>query len=80
MNASSSDLGPYRWGNRVGSARAQQVTVGTLFVILRDASTQAVVWRGAATADINAKASPERRDRNIAKATEKMFKHYPPKA
>ncbi len=80
VNASSSDFGPYRWGNRTGSARAQDVTVGTLFVVLRDASTQSVVWRASATADINRTASPERRDRNIQKAAEKMFKHYPPKA
>ncbi len=80
VNANSTDFGPYRWGNRTGSARVHDVTVGTLFVLLRDANTQSVVWRAAATADIDKTASPEKRDRNIRKAAEKMFKHYPPKA
>lgn len=68
------------WGgprSRPISARAEQVTVGTLAVDLRDAKTKAVIWRSSATRDVDADASPEKRDKNLTKAAEKMFEHYP---
>ena len=64
--------------NRFASARVEEVAVGSLVVDLRDGKTGAVVWRGVATRDLDAKASPEEREKNINKAVEKMFKHYPP--
>jgi hypothetical protein len=63
--------------NRFASARVEEVAVGSLIVDLRDGTSGAVVWRGVATRDLDAKASPEERERNINKAVEKMFKHYP---
>lgn len=68
------------WGgprSRPISARAEQVTVGTLAVDLRDAKTKSVIWRSSATRDVDADASPEKRDKNLNKAAEKMFEHYP---
>ena len=67
--------GPYR--ARPISARAEQVTVGTLAVDLMDAKTKSVIWRGAATRDMDQDASPEKREKNLNKAAEKMFEHYP---
>jgi len=72
-------FGPFGLGDRTGSARVQPVLVGTLVVDIIDARTNTVVWRGMASSDIDPATSPERRDRNIGKATEKMFKNYPPK-
>ena len=63
---------------RLASARVQEVPVGSLVVDLLDAKTRAVVWRGVATRDLDLKASPEQREKNIRKAVEKLFKHYPP--
>jgi len=63
---------------RFASARVEEVAVGSLIVDLRDARTGAVVWRGVATRDLDPKATPEQREKNINKAVEKMFKHYPP--
>jgi hypothetical protein len=67
-------VGLSRWG----SARSTQVPVGALVVALMDAKTHAVVWRAVATRDLDVKASPEQREKNINKAVEKLFKHYPP--
>jgi Domain of unknown function (DUF4136) len=67
-------VGLSRWG----SARATQVPVGGLVLTLMDAKTHAVVWRGVASRDLDVKASPEQREKNINKAVEKLFKHYPP--
>jgi hypothetical protein len=81
INGSSSGWGPYGLGaGRSGSARVQEVVVGTLVVEMKDARTSGVVWRGIASTDIDPGASPQRRDRNTTKAAEKLFKNYPPKA
>jgi hypothetical protein len=76
----SSGWGAYRFaGSRSGSARADEILVGTIVVDLVNASTQAIVWRGKATKDIDVKASADKRDKSINKAAEKLFKNYPPK-
>jgi hypothetical protein len=73
---SGSGAGVYRpW--RYGSARVEQVMVGALAVELVDPKTGNVVWRGIATNDLDLKASPEKREKNINKAVEKLFKNYP---
>jgi Domain of unknown function (DUF4136) len=66
-------------GDRWGSARVQPILVGTLVVDISDARTRAIVWRSLASSDISPTDKPENRDKKIAKATEKMFKNYPPK-
>jgi hypothetical protein len=42
------------------------------------ARSKTIVWRGTATKEVDANASPEKRERNIARAAEKLFKSYPP--
>jgi uncharacterized protein DUF4136 len=77
---SAQALGPLGLGgDRFGSARVQPVLVGTLVVDISDARTGAIVWRSLASSDISPTDKPESRDKKIAKATEKMFKSYPPK-
>ena len=76
----SSGWAGYRFGaHRSGTARVEEVVVGTLAVDVIDARTRTIVWRGMATKDVDVKADPEKRDKNINKAAEKLFKHYPPK-
>ena len=58
-------------------ARLERVPVGTLAVGIIDAKTRSMVWRAAATKDLDSGASPEKWEKNINKAVEKMFKHYP---
>ena len=69
--------GPYRFG--AGSARVEPIITGALAVDVIDAKTQALVWRGIATKELDPDAKPEKREQNIARATEKLFKNYPPK-
>jgi hypothetical protein len=76
----SSGWGGYRFGpNRSGMARAEEILVGTLAVDLMNATTNTIVWRGVASKDIDVKASAEKREKNITRAAEKLFKNYPPK-
>jgi hypothetical protein len=80
INAWSSGWGGPRFGGlRSGTATTQQILTGTLVVDLMDGRTKNIVWRGTASGDINPAAKPETRDKNIARATQKLFKNYPPK-
>ena len=42
-----------------------------------DARVKTIVWRAMATKEIDVKASPEKREKNITRAVEKLFTHYP---
>jgi hypothetical protein len=74
----ASGWGPYRFGGgRIGSAVAEEILVGTLVVDIVDAKTKTIVWRGRATGEIDVNARPDRRERNINRVAEKLFKNYP---
>jgi len=76
----SGGWGPYGFGgSRVGNARADRITVGSLVVDMVDATAKRIVWRGTASQDLDPRANAEKKDKNITKAVEKMFKNYPPK-
>ena len=80
ISGSIQGWGPFGLGgDRWGSARVQPVVVGTLVVDISDARTRALVWRSLASSDISPTDKPETRDKKITKATQKMFKNYPPK-
>ena len=79
INGFASGWGGYRFGAmRTGSARADEITVGTLVIDLVDAKTKTIVWRGMASRDLDINARPEQRDKSINQAAAKLFKHYPP--
>jgi hypothetical protein len=71
--------GPLAGRMRSGAARTQQVVSGTLVVDITDASSTNIVWRGVASSELNPTASPDKRDKNISKTAQKLFKNYPPK-
>jgi len=63
-----------RW--RSGS---KYVLVGMLVVSLVDSGTGAMAWRGMASGDVDANASPKKHDKKIHDVVQKMFRSYPPK-
>jgi hypothetical protein len=67
------------WGSTTTDVRVRDILIGTLAVDLVDAGRKEVVWRGLGSKEIDTNAKPEKRDQNIAKAVEKIFKNYPPK-
>ena len=75
----SSGYGLPRFGHASGVATTQKIVSGTLIVDLMDAQTRSLVWRGSAERDLDPSAKPEKRDKNINNAAEKIFKQYPPK-
>jgi hypothetical protein len=77
--------GPYGWGWGGGmgmgttSTQVRDILVGTLVIDMADAKDKKVVWRGMGTKEINTTAKPEKRDKSITEAVNKIFKNYPPK-
>ena len=67
-------------GMRNATATTQEIVTGTIVVDIMDANTQAIVWRGMASKELNASAKPEKREKEINKAAEKVFKNYPPQS
>jgi hypothetical protein len=80
INGFSSGWGGYRFGaGRSGSARIEEILVGSLAVDIVDAKTKSIVWRGMASKEVDVKASPDKRDKNINRAAQKLFQNYPPR-
>jgi hypothetical protein len=74
----SSGWGPYRFAGRSGVARAEEILTGTLAVDMVDAQSKTIIWRGMASKEIDVKADPSQRERNINRAAERLLKNYPP--
>jgi len=58
---------------------SKYVLMGMLVVNLVDSGTGAMVWRGMASGDVDANASPKKHDKKIHEVVQKMFRSYPPK-
>jgi hypothetical protein len=76
--------GPYGWGWGGGmggttSTQVRDILIGTLIVDLADAKAGQLAWRGMGVKEIDTQAKPEKRDKSITKAVDKIFKNYPPK-
>ena len=67
------------WGATTTDVRVREILVGTLAIDMVDAKTKQMAWRGLGTKEIDTNAKPEKREENINKAVEKIFRNYPPK-
>lgn len=68
----------YGWRRAGGSSTttAYRYQVGTLVVDMWDASEEKQVWRGLASSTVTN--NPEKKEKRINKAVEKMFEKFPP--
>jgi len=55
------------------------VYVGQLDLSIYDSTQKQLVWRGTASKTLNPKAKPDKKQKNITKAVQKLLKNYPPK-
>jgi hypothetical protein len=55
------------------------VYVGQLDISMYDPVNKQLVWRGVATKTLDPKAKPEKKEKNINKAVQKLLKNFPPK-
>jgi hypothetical protein len=67
------------WGGGTTSTQVRDILVGTLVVDIADAGHKQIVWRGMGVKEIDTQAKPEKRDKSITNAVNKIFKNYPPK-
>jgi len=51
---------------------------GQLVLDMYDSANKNLVWRGVVSKTIDPKAKPEKQQKNLAKATKKLLKNYPP--
>ncbi len=55
------------------------VYVGQLDLSMYDPATKQLIWRGVASKTLDTKAKPEKKEKNIGKAVQKLLKNFPPK-
>ena len=67
------------WGGSTTSTQVRNILIGTLVIDLADAKKGQLAWRGMGVKEVDVQAKPEKRDKSINKAVEKIFKNYPPK-
>ena len=83
ITAYSSGMGGgyYRWGGGWGTTdvRVNEILVGTLMIDMADQRKNEMVWRGVGVKEVDTTAKPEKRDKSIQKAVQKILKNYPPK-
>jgi hypothetical protein len=65
-------------GTSTSTTSVYTITKGTLALDMYDASSKKLVWRGIATKTLDVDAKPEKRQKNMAKGSEKLLKKYPP--
>lgn len=68
------------WGGTTTSTQVRDILIGTLVIDMADVKANQMVWRGMGVKEIDTTAKPDKRDKSINKAVEKIFKNYPPKA
>jgi hypothetical protein len=69
-------------GMRTGTATATSSTieVGTLVLNMYDPTQRQLVWTGTATKTIDGNKDPEKIQKNLNKAMQKLLKNFPPRA
>jgi Domain of unknown function (DUF4136) len=69
--------GWYGGGGGMTTGQTSTIYVGQLAVDMYD-SKNSLVWRGVGSKTIDPKAKPDKQQKNLAKATAKLLKNYPP--
>ncbi len=70
--------GWYGAGGGITTGQTSTIYVGQLALDMYASSPKSLVWRGAASKTLDPKAKPEKQEKNLKKAVEKLLKNYPP--
>ena len=82
LNTFYSGMGGYGWrgwepaGSAPRPRNVSEYTEGTLVVDIYDAKSKQLLWRGVAQGELKDK--PEKREKQLQKVTDKLFKEFPP--
>jgi len=72
--------GWYGGGGGITTGQTSTIYVGQIALDMYASSPQQLVWRGVMSKTIDAKAKPEKQQKNLEKAVAKLLKNYPPVA
>jgi hypothetical protein len=79
ISAWTTGRGPYRWGGwGTADVRVNDILVGTLVIDVADVKKGELVWRGIGVKEVDPQAKPDKRDKNIQQAVQKIMRNYPP--
>jgi uncharacterized protein DUF4136 len=70
--------GWYGAGGGITTGQTSTIYVGQIALDMYSPSAKALVWRGTASKTIDAKAKPDKQQKNLDKAMAKLLKNYPP--
>ena len=82
LNTFYSGMGGYGWrgwgagGMGTATTTASEYTEGTLVVDIYQAKAKQLMWRGIAQGEL--KDTPEKREKQLQKVSDKLFKDFPP--
>jgi hypothetical protein len=65
-------------GSSSTTTSVSTISIGSVDLDIYDAVKKQLIWRGIASKTLDLKAKPDKQDRNITKAAEKLMKNYPP--
>jgi hypothetical protein len=66
------------YGGGITTATTSTIQIGQLDLDIYDPIGKQLVWRGSASKTLDVKASPEKRQKNLAKGVAKLLKNFPP--
>lgn len=61
------------------TGQTSTIYVGQIAVDMYDSANKDLVWRGIVSKTLDTKAKPDKQEKNLKKAMDKLFKNYPPK-
>jgi len=67
-------------GSSMTTGQTSTIYTGQLVVDMYDSTNKDLVWRGVASKTLDAKAKPDKQQKNLTKAITKLLKNYPPGA
>src|SRR5262245_46768299 len=70
--------GWYGGGGGITTGTTSTIYIGQLALDMYASKPHTLVWRGAASKTLDAKAKPEKQQKNLDKAVAKLLKNYPP--
>ncbi len=68
----------YGYGAYWGTPTIRQYEEGTLLLDFVDAKSSQLIWRGSAKSDLDSATTPEKREKIINEAVEKILENFPP--
>jgi hypothetical protein len=66
------------YGGGSSTTTSSTIYIGSVALDMYDSATKDLVWRGIASKQVDTKAKPEKREKNLNKGFAKMLKNYPP--